>query len=143
MTEARRTPIPDAAVADGTEAASQPPFLLRAIWFLLVGFWLSGLALLAAYLLMLTVVGLPLAFWIFDRVPFLLTLRRGGAAARSSGEVAQAPLFVRGIYFVLVGWWLGALWLCAAYALMVTVVGIPVAVMMLNRVPAVVTLQHS
>ena len=141
MTDVGRTIGADEGAARGPET-SAPPFVVRAIWFVLVGFWLTGLALIAAYALMLTIVGLPLAFWIFDRVPLLLTLRRGGAAARSGAGAAQPPLWARGIYFVLVGWWLGALWMCAAYALMVTVIGIPVGVMMLNRLPTVVTLQQ-
>jgi uncharacterized membrane protein YccF (DUF307 family) len=130
-------------VATEQPESSGPPLVLRAIWFVLVGFWLSGLALLVAYGLLLTIVGLPLAFWIFDRVPFLLTLRGRSAPARRTAGAAQAPLWARAVYFVLVGWWLGALWLSAAYALMVTVIGIPVSVMMLNRIPEVVTLQRN
>jgi len=141
-TESGRT-ARDGAAAEQREAGSGPPLVLRAVWFVLVGFWLSGLALLAAYGLMLTIVGLPLAFWVFDRVPFLLTLRARSAPSRSAPDVAQAPLWARALYFVLVGWWLGALWLSAAYAVMVTVIGIPLGVIMLNRIPAVVTLQHN
>jgi uncharacterized membrane protein YccF (DUF307 family) len=128
---------------EGFEEPSMPHLLIRALWFVLAGWWVSGLALLAAYALILTVVGLPLAFWIFDRVPRLLTLRARSGIALSADPAAQAPLWARALYFVLAGWWLGALWLTAAYALLVTVIGIPVSIWMLNRIPAVVTLQRN
>ncbi len=50
--------------------------LLRAIYFLLIGWWLSGLWIEAAYLLCLTIIGLPFGFWMFDRVPFVASLRQ-------------------------------------------------------------------
>jgi uncharacterized membrane protein YccF (DUF307 family) len=54
----------------------QRPFLIRAIYFLLVGWWLSGLWMTLAYLVCLTIIGLPLGIWMFDLVPALVSLRR-------------------------------------------------------------------
>lgn len=54
----------------------QVPFLLRALYFILVGWWFSFLWLQAAYFLCLTVIGLPLGFWMYDRVSAVLTLKR-------------------------------------------------------------------
>ncbi len=56
----------------------QPPFLLRAIYFLLIGWWLSLIWLILAWLLtgLSLGLGLPLAFWMFDRVPAITTLAR-------------------------------------------------------------------
>jgi uncharacterized membrane protein YccF (DUF307 family) len=133
-----------------TEAASReyeehgPPLWLRAIWFVLVGWWLTGIAILAAYVLLVTIIGIPVAFWLFDRVPLVLTLkphRPRSADAVTAGR-EQAPIVARAAYFVLVGWWLGAIWIIAAYAVCVTIIGIPLGVMMFNAVPTVVTLQR-
>ena len=54
----------------------QAPFLIRAIWFLLFGWWLSGLWAGAAYVAAVTIIGLPISFWMYDRLPFVTTLFR-------------------------------------------------------------------
>lgn len=56
----------------------QHPFLLRALYFIVIGFWFSLVWTLLAWLLTgLTLgFGLPLAFWMFDRVPAVTTLAR-------------------------------------------------------------------
>ena len=56
----------------------QRPFLLRAIYFLLIGDWLSIVWMLIAWLLATVTLGfgLPLAMWMFDRTPGITTLAR-------------------------------------------------------------------
>lgn len=66
---------------DGTEAVrvhhqEQASFLIRAIWFLLIGWWLSGIWAGAAYIAALTIIGLPISFWMYDRLPAVTTLFR-------------------------------------------------------------------
>ncbi|NJN18863.1 MAG: YccF domain-containing protein [Oscillochloris sp.] len=56
--------------------ASQPPFLLRALYFLLVGWWFSALWMAAAWALCSIIIGLPFGFWMFNRVPTVITLAR-------------------------------------------------------------------
>jgi uncharacterized membrane protein YccF (DUF307 family) len=118
-----------------------PPLVVRAIWFVLVGWWLTGIVILAAYLLLITIIGIPLSFWLFDRIPFVLTLARPTARLEAAG-IEQHPIFLRAIWFLFVGWWLGGIWMIAAYCLFVTIIGIPVGVVMLGWMPTVVTLQR-
>jgi uncharacterized membrane protein YccF (DUF307 family) len=60
----------------GEVGVRQHNFLLRALWFIFVGWWLAAAALSVGYFLCLTIIGLPIGFVIFDMVPGLLTLRR-------------------------------------------------------------------
>lgn len=129
-----------------------PSFLVRAIWFVFVGWWLAYWAILFGYLLMMTLIGLPLAFWLFDRVPTLLTLRPRTLVYETyqqpdgplvyGSTLPQFSIFVRAIWFLFIGWWLTLLWLILAYLLLLPIVTIPVSIMMLDRVGGVMTLHR-
>jgi uncharacterized membrane protein YccF (DUF307 family) len=60
----------------GPVSVRQINFIVRAIWFIFVGWWLAALILAIAYLLCLTIIGMPLGFILFDATPGFLTLRR-------------------------------------------------------------------
>lgn len=67
---------PQAITPYGPVNAPQINILVRSVWFILVGWWLTAIVLAVAYVLCLTIVGLPLGFLLFDAVPAFLTLRR-------------------------------------------------------------------
>jgi uncharacterized membrane protein YccF (DUF307 family) len=54
----------------------QQPFWVRALRFVLGGWWLSALWILAARSVISTAVGIPLARWMDARVPAIVALRR-------------------------------------------------------------------
>jgi uncharacterized membrane protein YccF (DUF307 family) len=60
----------------GEVGVRQHNFLVRALWFIFVGWWLAAIALSVGYFLCMTIIGLPIGFAIFDMVPGMLTLRR-------------------------------------------------------------------
>ena len=134
--------------ADHEDAVGRPLWL-RAVWFILVGWWLTGLIIIVAYLCLLTIIGFPAAFWLFDRVPLTLTLkpRSSWTSDELTGTVSIGPQQIstalRALYFVLVGWWATALWISVAYLLFVSIIGIPIGIVMLNIVPKVATLQRN
>jgi uncharacterized membrane protein YccF (DUF307 family) len=45
------------------------------------------------------------------------------------------------IWFLLIGWWFGAIWVSIAWFLMATVIGIPFGIMMINRISNVIALR--
>lgn len=124
--------------------------LLRAIYFIVFGLWFSAIWASVAWVLCVTVIGLPLGLWMLNRLPQVTTLRPQRADLRitASGEIYRAdirqrPFIVRALWFVLVGWWLSALWLAAAWALCTVIIGMPLGFWMFDRVPAVVTLARN
>ena len=127
-----------------------PGLLIRALWFLFIGWWLSAAAIGLAYFLCVTIIGLPIAFIIFNQLPLILTLRprtdrivtevRDGVAYTTGGSADQLPLWIRAVWFVLVGWWLGAFYISLAWALCVLIVTLPIGLWLFNRIGAVMTL---
>jgi uncharacterized membrane protein YccF (DUF307 family) len=55
-------------------------------------------------------------------------------------EGPRVPLLLRILYFFLFGWWATGVWINVAWVLNATIVGLPLGVWMLNRVPQVLTL---
>ena len=51
------------------------------------------------------------------------------------------PLLLRILYFFLFGWWATGVWINVAWFLNATIIGLPLGLWMLNRVPQVLTLR--
>ena len=128
------------------------PFLIRVLWFFLIGWHITFWWVLAAWVFNITILGLPVGVWMLDRVPLVLTLRmpRGytvsqvedGRIVERYHEAPQHPWPLRLIYFILIGWWLSLIWALVGWLLCVTIIGLPIGVLMLNRLPAVTTLMR-
>ena len=138
-----------------THVHEQPgiPFVVRVLWFFLVGWHVTLWWVLIAWFLNVTILGLPLGLWMLDRVPLVLTLRlqRSYTVTRLSDgriveswyeNVPQHPWLVRAIYFVLIGWWFSLIWSLLAWLFCLTIILLPAGVLMLNRLPAVTTLMR-
>jgi uncharacterized membrane protein YccF (DUF307 family) len=129
------------------------PLLLRILYFLLFGWWATGVWINVAWLLNAIIIGLPLGIWMLNRVPQVLTLRpsKRVIVARGDSErveirttgLPQHPWPMRLIYFVLLGWWLSLLWSNAAWIISATVIGLPLGIWMFNRLPAFTTLMRT
>jgi uncharacterized membrane protein YccF (DUF307 family) len=135
--------------AHGQMVEVEPPnLILRVVWFLLVGWWLTGVLSVVAWALNATIIGLPLGLWVINRLPVAATLRPSSSHYRvDDGRlrpgVAQHPFLLRAIYFVLIGWWLSGLWMVVAYGLLLTIIGMPAAFWMYGRIGAVTTLYRT
>ncbi len=117
-----------------------PSLLIRAIWFIFIGWWLSAVAIGVAYFLCAIIIGIPLAFMIFNQLPLIITLRPRSPGLVADGTEEQLPLWLRAVWFVFIGWWLGALYLTVAWGLCVIIIGLPIGLWMMNRVGGVMTL---
>jgi uncharacterized membrane protein YccF (DUF307 family) len=135
----------------GTPYQAGPGLLVRAIWWLLIGWWASGIVVGIAWLALITIIGIPLGIWLINRLPTVLTLRPRtrtwafGQDAEGRTIVAergreQVPWPIRGIWFVLVGWWASGLWMGLAWLIQLTIIGLPIALSMFNRTPFVASL---
>lgn len=135
------------------ELKTGPSMLVRAVWFVFIGWWLSGLSMFVAWLFGISIVGLPLTFYIVNRLPTVLTLRprreryllvQGGDGIHRYERIAteQTSFVVRLAYFGVVGWWLSGFWMLAAWVMCVSIIGFPLGLMMVNRVPYVMTLHR-
>ena len=129
---------------------SGPSMLLRIVWYIFVGWWLSAIAIGIGWFLAVTIIGLPIAFMIFNRIPAIMTLRArtvvyetevGDGVSYVRGRTPeQLPLLLRAIWFVLVGWWLGFIWMYAAWFISLLIITLPIGVWMMNRIGGVMTL---
>ena len=53
-----------------------PNLILRILWFVLIGWWLSALWLAIAWALNVSIIGMVVGFWMFDRTPAIVSLAR-------------------------------------------------------------------
>ncbi|WP_158055591.1 YccF domain-containing protein [Halorussus halophilus] len=119
---------------------AQRSLLTRAIWFLVVGWWATPIVVNAAWLCNLTIILIPIGFKLINLVPTVLSLAEPRSLSDPASARGQHSLVVRAAYFVFVGWWLSFAWANVAAFLSVTVVGLPIAFWMFNRLPYVTSL---
>ena len=131
-------PMPPRALA--------PPIPVRAIWFLMVGAWLSCLWVLATWAMLCLFVFGQTATRMLTLIPSVLTLRPADNPPRSiiplgPNYVTRVSPASRIAYVLLLGWWVSLIWMLAAYAISLTVVGIPISYRMYSVAPTVALLQ--
>ena len=107
--------------------------VLNILWILTGGIWMAAAWLLAAAIMVITIVGIPWARAAFN-IAFYAFLPFGQKAvnrAEYTGEedIGTSPLGTIGnvIWLILAGWWLALGHLIAAIVLAITIIGIPFA----------------
>jgi uncharacterized membrane protein YccF (DUF307 family) len=143
-------PLRRLAPVAASQSGDPPSLVVRAVWFLLVGWWASGVVLAVAWLLNLTIIGIPLGIKLINRVPWVVSLKtrtvetevltEGGEVSVRNHDRDQHSLVVRAAWYLLVGWWLSGIWLSIAWTASVSIVGLPVAVWMYGKLPWIVSL---
>ncbi|MEY2845700.1 MAG: hypothetical protein RL076_1246 [Chloroflexota bacterium] len=133
-----------------TTINNSPHIIIRIIWFVFIGLTLSGIWTAIAWLLCISIIGLPIGLIMLDKLPYVSTLRGEQLTSTTNqhgsttlNSMSQYPFVVRAFYFLLIGWWLSAIWLGIAWFLSSSIIGIPAGFWMINRVPAVLTLDRN
>jgi uncharacterized membrane protein YccF (DUF307 family) len=117
----------------------------------LIGWWASGIWLGIAWFLNVTIIGMPIGLKMINKVPKIVSLRdrpiemettqdTEGNVTVSQNTKDQYSLLVRIPYFILVGWWASGIWTGIAWLASITIVGLPVAIWMYDRLPFIVSL---
>lgn len=119
---------------------AQRSLLVRALWFLAIGWWLTAALVNVAWFLNATIVLIPLGIKLINLVPTALTLREPRSIIDPDAGHSQHSLVIRALYFLFVGWWLSLIWANVATFLAITVIGLPIALWMYNRLPFVTSL---
>ena len=129
-----------------------PNLFLRFLWFIFIGWWLSAFWMSVAWLFIVLIVTMPLGLIMVNKLPFLVSLKQasvdyqvavqGGITRIRQVEKQQASMLLRVFYFLLIGWWLSGVWMLLAWFLGLTIIGLPLTIIMYDRVPAVTTLRR-
>lgn len=134
--------------------SNNPGCLVSGLWFIFFGWWIGGLATLFAWLMNITILGLPVGLFILNNLPFLLILQppgsetifqttpNGAPVAIQERGVRQINWFLRALFFILVGWWWSFIWMLLSYVACLTIIGLPLGLVMFRLVPAMTTLRR-
>lgn len=135
------------------DTRKNPGCLVQILWFAFVGWWLGQAWMIIAWIMMITIVGIPIGVMMLNKIPWIIALRNepvtvkvtkrvdGSLVEREIGK-PQMNFLLRAIYFILIGWWLTALWMELAYALCMSVIGLPIGFWMFDCVPGVLSLKR-
>jgi len=134
-------------------AQKNPGCLIQLLWFAFIGWWLGQAWMVVAWILMVSIIGIPLGVMMLNLLPKVIALRDptahrlllarpDGTISARSVAVPQVNFFLRALYFFLIGWWLSAIWMEAAFAISLSIIGLPVGFWMFDRVPMLVSLRR-
>jgi uncharacterized membrane protein YccF (DUF307 family) len=107
--------------------------LLNVLWIVFGGLWMALGWLLAALIMVVTIVGIPWARAAFNIASYALLPFGRMAVSRAeylgAEDIGSGPLGVIGnlIWLVLAGWWLALGHLITAVLLAITIIGLPFA----------------
>lgn len=127
-------------------------FVTRFFWFLFVGWWLSAIFMTLGLICLASIIFAPVGFWFINRVPKVQTLRhrsttwqteeRDGVTHLTERRANQHPWYLRLLYLP-VGLFLGAIWLSVAWVVAWGIITLPLSIWMVDRAPAIITLEKN
>lgn len=125
----------------------------RVLWYCFVGWWLSAIFIVLGVVFTWSVILMPLGFWFINRIPKAQTLRertrqfktefKDNSIIFTEGHRDQVPWFIRAPYALTIGAVAGLVWLTVAWIFGLLIVTFPLSVWMIDRAPAVMTLEKN
>jgi uncharacterized membrane protein YccF (DUF307 family) len=108
-------------------------FLLNLLWIVFGGLWMAAGWVVAAFIMAITIIGLPWARAAFNIASYALLPFGRKAVSRAehlgTHDIGTGPFGLIGniVWLVLAGWWLALGHLLTAILLAMTIIGIPFA----------------
>ena len=126
-------------------------FIVRALYYLLIGWWFGLFWVLLSWFMYATVIGAPLGIIMFNKVPGAISLkaRERDIQVTSDTEgyavkqvaLEQRPLWVRVLYYPF-GLVFSLLAIFLGWSLCVLIITLPLGIMLFNKVPAIASLHR-
>jgi len=125
-----------------------PNLILRILWMLFVGWWLSGIFYIVGAILTLLIVTAPLGMIVIQKIGWAFSLYQESkyqTGYTASGQAIQiekqnANFIIRFLYFLFFGWWVGGIALVVSWIAGITIIGLPLTFYINNRLGKIMTL---
>lgn len=130
---------------------ASPSIIIQALYFVGFGWWASGIWITIAWLLNVTILGIPIGIKMINQIPkvtwlkprsveLVRTVDEHGDISIEQHTLTQYSLTVRAVYFICIGWWASAIWMAAAWLVSLSILGLPIALWLYSRAGFVMSL---
>tara|TARA_S200000501_G_C20307120_1_gene518425 strand:+ start:39 stop:524 length:486 start_codon:yes stop_codon:yes gene_type:complete len=130
----------------------KPHIVIRLLWIFFIGWWLSGIFYFVGAILTLLIITSPLgmvvlqkmgwAFSLYEESKDITIVNHGGmTTVTDSSQETWTSFLIRYIYFIFIGWWAGIICWGIASLFGLTIIGLPVTILIMDRLGKVMTLK--
>jgi len=115
---------------------------------LFIGWWLSGIFYTVGVILTLLIITSPLGMIVMQKLGWAFSLYKedSGSTIIHTGDTSviiqqkNINFVVRYLYFIFIGWWIGLIAMGIAWVLGIIIIGLPLSILIMNRMGKIMTL---